>query len=154
MAVAWNTDTGRVALTVTRSTLKGGWQTVTNGRVSIRYHKDDQMWPAHPIEPGGDNDLTLVRQPVGGYLAADYRVLNGRFPLFHVGGRVEVKFDSQVGTRTYIGGDDYPDFEINQYYQHDRPRSLGRDEMSELREVATFPLMSHRNVYWTNGQQQ
>ncbi|MBN6040614.1 ALF repeat-containing protein [Amycolatopsis sp. 195334CR] len=144
---AWDTDTGKVSYTVTKSTKEGGYIWSPGGAVRV----PDRVYPAHPITPGGDNDLR-VRIQQEGYLAADYTGLNGLLPLFQVNGRVEVKIDSQVGTKSYIGGDDYPDFEVVQYWKNEAPRSLGTDEMSALQGVASAPLMGHRSVSWLNGQ--
>jgi hypothetical protein len=151
MIAAWNTDTGRVSFTVTRSTKKGGYMSAPGG-VAIKV--PDQVYPAREIGDGKDNFFTLQATPTPGALIAKYRGLNGALPLFHVDGNASAWVTPTGQIQTKIAGDDYPDFEAIQYRQHDGPRGLGTDSMGWLQGVGSVPLISHRDESWVDGQHQ
>ncbi len=119
-AVAWDTRTGEVSVTVSPSTY------------------DDVTVPARPLntEAGGAANNVVVTAAEPNHLRMDYSMLNSVTPIGEANGTLDLSVDPKY---FHIGlkGDDYPDGEFIQY-RPEGTRTLATKDMAWAQELTVF----------------
>lgn len=124
-AIAWDTRTGEVSVTVTPSTYD-----VT----SFEKHLE----PALPIstDAGGPTNNFVVTAAGDNHLRVDYNVLNSVTPIGEANGTLDISVDPD-DFRIGLKGDDYPDGEFIQY-RPEGTRMLATKDMHWAGELTVF----------------
>jgi hypothetical protein len=124
-AIAWDTRTGEVSVTVSPSTYN-----VTN--------LEKHLQPALPLstDPGGPANNVVVTAQGDNHLRVDYNLLNSVTPIGQANGTLDISVDPDY---FHIGlkGDDYPDGEFVQY-RPEGTRTLATKDMHWAQELTVF----------------
>jgi len=119
-AIAWDTRTGEVSITVSPS---------TSGDLTV---------PARPLstDPGGPANNAVVTAAEPNHLRVDYSMLNSVTPIGEANGTLDISVDPKY---FHIGlkGDDYPDGEFIQY-RPEGTRTLATKDMAWAQELTVF----------------
>jgi hypothetical protein len=142
VAVAWDTLTGDVTVTVAPTTMADTNQTV---------------YPARDIGPGKDNDFDVSVQldpdPIWQdyvTLKVKYSALNSVTPVFSIDGSFSLDAYPE-GVITSLQGDAYPNFEVIQYSLYAAPVSRGQSAASGV-GLSAIPRYCQRYQVFDNNQ--
>lgn len=147
-AIAWDTRTGEVSLTVSPSTLLEGTR-IGEGPVLWPERPPDVLVPALPIttDPAGGPNNFVVEESGPDRLRISYDALNSVYPMGEANGEVDIRLDPR-NLSVRLSGDDYPDGEFVQY-RPDGTRLLGDKAMSWLQEGAVSGLLPFDQTFTT-----
>lgn len=130
-AIAWDTRSGEVSVTVTPSTYDV--QDPVSG-----LPREKVVVPARPLstEPGAPANNVVVTAAEPNHLRVDYSLLNSVTPIGEANGTLDLSVDP---THFHIGlkGDDYPDGEFVQY-RPEGTRTLATKDMAWAQELTVF----------------
>jgi hypothetical protein len=134
-AIAWDTRTGEVSVTVSSSTFD---VTVSNPDDPEYGTTEKQTVPALPIstQPGEEPNNVVVTAAEPNHLRLDYSMLNSVTPIGEANGTLDISVDPRY---FHIGlkGDDYPDGEFVQY-RPEGTRTLATKDMAWAQELTVF----------------